>query len=255
MRQRHLFKLLAFLLGFTAAFTVAATRHAHADPVAVTCAAHRGGETGHTEETIATYNQTLDAGVQVVEGDVWDTSTNAPVMTHDATLGLFGHPELDVRTLTQTQATSYTSLTGDHLATLWQVGSAIIAHPGSRLEAELKFSPTAAQWPTLDTRFSRIRDRLTITSFSPTTVQAIEAHGYRAALNTEDDVSDTHAPTVSQNADTIDAATVARLADVGVATEAFTPDTTAELNSLYAIGVRVFLTNKPLACLSWAAGE
>jgi glycerophosphoryl diester phosphodiesterase len=228
---------------------------AAADTTPITCVAHRGGPTDHTEETIATYGESLDAGVPVVEGDVRFTSTDYPVLNHDPTLTQFGQPSLALASLTQGQATGYASATGDHMATLWQLGTAVLAHPRARAEVELKTNPTAAQWTILATRLDRIRDRLTVTSFSPTTLRAVQDHGYRVALNTEDDVSTTLAPVVSQNADTVDAATVQRLADVGVATEAWTPDTTGALDQMAAAGVTIMLTNDPLACMAWEANR
>jgi glycerophosphoryl diester phosphodiesterase len=227
---------------------------AHADVRPVECIAHRGGTgTGHTEETNVVYTASMDAGVPEVEGDVRFTSTGYPMLNHDADLTQFGAPTLALSSLTQTQAQSHTSASGDTMLSLWGLRTLLLSHPGTRLQVEMKETMTTAKWDMIDSRLAVVRDQVTITSFSLTTVRQAEDRGYRSAWLLAAPSSSTAAEVDVQDYTTITAAHVAALIAVGVSTQAYTPDSPADWTALAADGISALVTDDYSGCMVWEA--
>jgi glycerophosphoryl diester phosphodiesterase len=250
----------ALSAGMLAGLAVTSSLIANAAPagatvVPVTCIAHRGNPTTHTEATMPTYNATLAAGLLHVDGDVRWSSTGYPYMLHNADMGLFGHPTVDLIDISGTTAVSYLSGSGDHIASLYEVRTAILANPGSTLEMELKTVPTSAQWTTLGTRIDDIRSRVTVTSFNLATVRAAQDRGYRTAFLTSTVTTSTASGVIDQDFSTITAQSVSDLADVGVSTEAWTPNTSADWTALAGKGVTVMNTDDAAGCVTWNAAR
>jgi glycerophosphoryl diester phosphodiesterase len=230
---------------------------AGAVPAPITCIAHRGGANTHTEETEQTYTDALDAGVIEVEGDVRWTSTGYPYLLHNADLGLFSHPTVDLVDISGTTATgpTYVSATGDKLMSLYALRELLLDHSGTRLQAELKTTLTAAQWTMLASRLDPVRARTTITSFSKATVQAAQEHGYRTGLLASTFDPTTEAPAFVQDFATLEPDDVAIHAGVGVSTQTWTIDTSTQWDEAAAAGVTAIITNQPAACMTWEAAR
>lgn len=246
--------LIGFLLAvavLVGAGSVSPDSSAAASPI--TCIAHRGGAGTHTEETATTYADALTAGVLEVEGDVRWTSTGYPYMLHDATMGLFAHPAVNLADISGTTATgtTYVSTSGDKLMSLYELRELILDHPGSRLQAELKTTLTTAQWTMLATRLDAIKSRVTLTSFSKPTIQAAQEHGYRTGLlSTVFDLT-SEGPTFIQDFSTLEPDDVAVHASVGVDTQTYTIDTATDWDTAAAAGVTAIITNDPVGCRTW----
>jgi glycerophosphoryl diester phosphodiesterase len=230
---------------------------AGATPPPITCIAHRGGPTTHTEETEPTYTDALDAGVIEVEGDVRWTSTGYPYMLHNADLGLFAHPAVNLADISGTTATgsTYVSTTGDHLMSLYSLRELLLLYPGTRLQAELKTTLTTAQWTMLASRLDPIKARVTITSFSKATVQAAQEHGYRTGLLSSTFDPTTEAPIFAQDFATLEPDDVAIHDGVGVTTQTWTIDTSTQWDAAATAGVTAIITNAPVACMTWEAAR
>lgn len=235
------------------AFTVITQAGATAVPAPVQCIAHRGGPTTHTEETEPTYEAALDAGVSEVEGDIRWTATGYPYMLHDATLGLFGHSSVAISSVSGTTlgGSTYISTSGDKIESLYALRQQILAHPGARLQAELKTVPTSEQWAMLATRLNPIKDVTTLTSFNADTVQEAQIRGYRTGLLASTFSETTEAPVFAQDFSTIEPDDVDIHKRRGVTTQAWTPDTESAWNDLASAGVTAIITNKPLDCIEW----
>jgi glycerophosphoryl diester phosphodiesterase len=226
-------------------------------PANVTCIAHRGGDhwsPAHTEETAATYAAAITAGVPEVEGDARFTSTGYPYLLHDATLGLFGHSSTTLAAVSGTVATgpTYVSATGDQLLSLYSLREMLKVVP-TRLQLELKTTLTEPNWVMLASRLDPIKDKVTITSFNPDTVQAAQEHGYRTGYLSSTFSESTEAPTWVQDFATLEPDDVALHAARGVATQTWTIDTANDWDAAAAAGVTGIITNDPAACMVWAA--
>jgi glycerophosphoryl diester phosphodiesterase len=220
----------------------------------VTCVAHRGSPTNHTEETVPTYTEAIAERAGTIDGDIRFSDTNYPVMLHDSTLDEFGSSS-KIADVSVTTAQTHKSSTGDVMATLYQVTSLLAAHPDVRWEFELKTVPTSAQWTVLNSRLASLKSRGVLTSFNESTVSKIEAEGYRAGWLVESDQSAAPAGLNDQLWTSVDAAHVRALSTVGVSTEAWSPDTVAAWNTLYGMGVRTLNTDDVVGCMNWATAE
>jgi glycerophosphoryl diester phosphodiesterase len=251
----HRLHRLAFAAATALALSVISPAGAGAVAAPVECIAHRGGATTHTEETEPTYEAALDAGVPEVEGDIRWTSTGYPYMLHDATLGLFGHSSVAISSVSGTTlgGATYVSTSGDHIESLYALRQQILAHPGSKLQAELKTVLTSAQWTMLATRLDPIKDVTTITSFDPDTIQEAQIRGYRTGFLASTFSETTEAPIYAQDFSTIEPDDVDIHNRRGVTTQAWTPDTVSAWNDLRSAGVSAIITNKPLDCMTWSA--
>ncbi len=249
--RRYAALMVAVILIMYAPFLAQA---AWSDPPPITCIAHRGGAGDHTESTAGTFAEALTAGVLYWESDVRWSDTDYPYLLHDASLSLFGHPEILLADVSGATATSYTSASGDHLMSLYELRQLVV--PTSvHLQLELKTMPTAEQWIRLASRLDPIRDRVTLSSFSPATVRAAQDHGYRTALLAATDSVTTLAPTFIVEAAALTAADVSRHRAVGVDTQTYTPDTVAGWQDAAGAGVTAIITNQPAACEAWEAAR
>jgi glycerophosphoryl diester phosphodiesterase len=219
----------------------------------VACIAHRGGESSHTEETLPTYADNIAAGVTEIEGDVRFTSTGYPMMLHDADLGEFGAPTLLLANLGTGAAKSHESPTHDVIATLYEVRTLLLANPSVKAQLEMKETMTSAMWDMLASRVAVLGNRVTITSFSLTTVRQAQDRGYRTGLLSSTDSITTAAPTFIVDVANLESDDVARHSEAGVATQVYTPDTVTAWNTARAAGVSAIITNKPLECATWSA--
>lgn len=226
-------------------------------PEPIACIAHRGGAGTHTEETEQTYTDALDAGVIEVEGDVRWTSTGYPYMLHDATMGLFAHPTINLADVSGTTASgsTYVSTSGDKIYSLYALRELLLDHPGTRLQAELKTVLTTAQWTMLASRLDPIKSRTTITSFSKATVQAAQEHGYRTGLLSSTFDPTTEAPVFAIDFAALEPDDVAIHTSVGVATQTWTIDTSTQWADAADAGVSAIITNQPVACMTWEAAR
>lgn len=236
------------------------TPPAGASTSSIECVAHRGNPTTHTEETMPTYTAILATDPDAIDGDIRFTSTDYPYMIHDATMGQFNHPSVDIADISGTTAVSYLSDSGDHIASLYEVRQALLSSPDVKLEVELKTVPTSAQWVMLANRLGPIVNRTTVTSFNLNTVRTAQDNGYRTAWLVEAPTTSTAAPTVDENYASITAGEVSGLNDVGVNVEGWAPDpahpdNSSDWNALLAKGVRTFNTDDEAGCMSWKVGK
>ncbi len=227
---------------------------AWSDPPSITCIAHRGGAGDHTESTAATFTAALDAGVTHWESDVRWSSTDYPYLLHDASLGVFGHPEIELADVSGATATMFVSPSGDHLMSLFELRQ-LVAPTSVDLQLELKTPPTAEQWTMLASRLDPIRDRVTLSSFSPATVRAAQDHEYRTALLAATDSVTTLAPTFIVASTALSTADVSRHRAVGVDTQTYTLDTVTGWQDAASAGVTAIITNRPAACEAWEAAR
>lgn len=246
MRIRTIGALCALVLTLLAP---AGGASATAQPV--TCVAHRGAATTHTEETLPTYSAALAGGAIHLDGDVRWTSTGYPYLIHNADMGLFGHPDKDIADITGTVAVSYLSASGDHIASLWDIRQLLISNPSATIEIELKTVLSQAQWDMLGTRIDEIRSRVMVVSVNLDTVRTAQDRGYRTARHASSITRATSSPIVDQDYTTITAQSVADLADVGVVTEAWTPNSESDWTTLANKGVTIINTDDVFACLAW----
>jgi glycerophosphoryl diester phosphodiesterase len=240
--------------------TFAFATPAGADTPPIECVAHRGNPTTHTEETMPTYSAILATNPDAIDGDIRFSSTGYPYMIHDASMGQFNHPSVNIADISGTTAVSYRSDSGDHIASLYEVSQALVAQPGMRLEVELKIVPTSAEWTMLASRLDPIRNRTTVTSFDLDTVRSAQDEGYRTAWLTDAPTTSAAAPTVDENYASITAGEVSGLNGVGVQVEGWapdpaTPDSASDWNALLAKGVRTLNTDDEVGCMSWKVGK
>jgi hypothetical protein len=250
MRRMIFYRLATISAGF---LVFAAFSPSEAKAVfPIECIAHRGGiVAGHSEETVPTYMVALAGGYQI-EGDIRFGRTGYPMMLHNATLGVFGRPDLELADLSVGQAKDHEAPTGDVMATLYEVRVLMLAQPGARAQFELKETMSAAEWTMLATRLDGLESTVTLTSFSLATVRAAQDRGYRTGLLASDDSVTTASGVYAQEWSTIDAASVAAHRAVGVDTQAWTPDTEAAWDTMATAGVTAIITNKPTECTGWS---
>jgi glycerophosphoryl diester phosphodiesterase len=253
---RATFLLWVSALAVAVIFGTGTSTAAPTAPADVVCVAHRGGNQwspAHTEQTGATWEAALAAGVPVIEGDVRFTSTGYPYLLHDANLTLFGHPTVPLSTISGTVASgaTYVSTTGDKILSLYSAREKLLAAPDVRAEFELKTTLDADDWTMLASRLDPIRSRVTITSFSKATVQAAQEHGYRTGLLASTFEPTAEAPTYGINFAALEPDDVAIHAAVGVATSTWTIDTQTQWEDAAAAGVTHIITNDPAACMTW----
>ena len=220
-------------------------------PSGVECIAHRGSPTVNTESTAQTFADAIAAGAAELETDVRFTSTGYPYLLHDDHMGVFGAPTVLLANISGTTAVGYTSGSGDHIMSLYELRQMLVANPTVKLQVELKTAPTVAQWAMLANRLDPIRGRTTVTSFSKATVQAAQEHGYRTGLLSSTFDPTTEAPVFIQSYSTLEPDDVAAHASVGVATQVWTIDTLSEWNAASAAGVVAVITNDLVGCLAW----
>jgi glycerophosphoryl diester phosphodiesterase len=227
---------------------------ASAAPDGVSCIAHRGGiVAGHSEETIPTYTSALTTMPDVeIEGDIRFSRTGYPMMLHNGHLGEFGAPTVLLADLSVGQAKAFVAPTGDTMASLYDLRILLLAHPGARAQLELKEAMTPERWTMLASRIDVLRPRVTLTSFNINTVREAQDRGYRTGFLSSADHPTTAAPLFIQAWAQIDAASVQAHTDVGVQTQAYTPDTVAAWNTVLSAGVTAIITNQPAACLAWS---
>jgi glycerophosphoryl diester phosphodiesterase len=226
-------------------------------PADVRCIAHRAGNAwspATTEQTAESYAAAIAAGVPEIESDVRFTSTGYPYLLHDANLTLFDHPTVPLSTVSGTTATgpTYVSATGAQLFSLYSARQLLLASPTTLAQFELKTVPTEANWTMLASRLDPIKDRVTLTSFNPVTIQAAQEHGYRTGYLSSTFSESTEAPTWVQDYATLEPDDVDIHARRGVATQTWTIDTEAEWDAAAAAGVTGIITNDPVACLEWS---
>ncbi len=61
--------------------------------------AHRGGRGDAPENTIEAFSLAISKGVSGIESDVWLSSDGAPILSHNATVGVFGRRKKISKTL------------------------------------------------------------------------------------------------------------------------------------------------------------
>lgn len=253
MRNRVIVAAVAALFGLGLTVNTADAAEPHPG---ITCIAHRGGQSTHTEETAFTYDAAIAAEVPEIEGDVRFTKTGFPYLLHSANLALFGHPTVNLSKISGGTATgpTYVSATGDKLLSLFQLRQKLVASPSTKVQLELKTTLTEANWVMLADRLNPIRSRVTLTSFSKATVQAAQVHGYRTGLLSTAFSTTTEAPTFIVNFANLNAVGTLQHKLVGVATQTFTIDTVDQWDDAATAGVTGIITNNPVECLEWVAG-
>lgn len=155
-------------------------------PAGFTVVAHRCNTAGdiYTEQTQTACVKALTAGATTIDVDVRWTSTSTPVLVHDATLAVFGAPEVTVSAVSYTTARQNVSAEGQVLSTLTQLRDLVLVVPGVDLSVELKTTPTEAQWTKLDGILAPIADRVILNSFDTAVLEDGAGRGYsRLALN------------------------------------------------------------------------
>lgn len=182
-------------------------------PGGVTVIAHRCNGGSYREATLAACATVAGAGARVLDVDVRWTSDGVPVASHDATLHLFGAPDVRIADVTWATARRYVASDGTTVARLSQL--AALARASQRpLSIEPKVNPTAAQWAALDRALgSTVKDRTMLASFSVPVLKEARAAGYtRLALNVKGEPttpSPTFVPVVIVSDKVADAPTIA----------------------------------------------
>lgn len=116
---------------------------------AVQCIAHRGYTgTGATENTTEAVDAAAAARANWVETDVQFTSSNYPVIMHDATVDRTTDGTGKVSSMTVAQFTALHTDDGGHPPTLWAMMHQMDLD-GVKGVIELKTNPTATQWSNL----------------------------------------------------------------------------------------------------------
>lgn len=223
----------------------------------ILCIAHRGGdETGHTEETIDTYRNSLDAGVPEVEGDIHFSSTGYPYLLHDTDMGVFDKDDVLLKDVSGTTAKTYVSDEGDVIASLAEVADLLRQYPDASAQFELKETPPSQKsWDLINARIGDMKDRVRLSSFAASRLATAKASGYRTIYATNVDVKTKVAPTVAQNSSTLSTANIRAYHALGMKVAVWTPGSVARWNVWKARGVDEIYTDHGVACTNWNLGE
>lgn len=147
-----------------------------------TVRAHRGGlHANLIENTALNFRAAAAEGRLAWEADVRFTSSNVPVILHNANLGLFGCPTKNINVTTMAAARACVAPNGQHITTLYEMLTELKTS-GANAWLELKTEPTSAQWTELDGRLSAYRSRIVLESFLPAALLAASSRGYTTAL-------------------------------------------------------------------------
>jgi glycerophosphoryl diester phosphodiesterase len=169
--------ILAVTSGSVAASSTSAAIVAHP-----AVRAHRGGlHFDLVENTALNFRAAATEGRLAWEMDVRFTSSNVPVVLHDATLGLVGCPTKNIATTTMAVARACLAPNGQHVSTLYEVFSELKSTTATAW-VELKSVPTDAQWTEFDSRLSAYKTRVVVESFLPAALAVARDHGYATAL-------------------------------------------------------------------------
>jgi glycerophosphoryl diester phosphodiesterase len=225
----------------------------------ITVISHRCTMPSKTETTLSACVAAAAHGAVILDADVRFTKTGAPVLLHDPHLGLFGHPEILISSVSLATASKYVSSTGQTLMPLNQLRDLGRA-TGLLVSIEPKIDPTEAQWSSIDATLAPIKGAVRTNSFTPTVLAEARAHGYSPLwLNSNDDVSPAQVPAgvtvVIEYAPRIDAATVAALRAAGVETWCFACDNAATWQRMADLGVTGFATNAWEAARAWVTSR
>jgi glycerophosphoryl diester phosphodiesterase len=192
-------------------------------------AAHKGDSLRYTESTapalVAAYNE----GAHIWDVDVRFTRTDVPMLLHDPTLTAFGSTQA-LADSTYTYAKSLRSSSGAQILSLWDFAQLMRQYPGVAAQIELKTTPTAAEWTSLDGRLKPLGNRVTLGSFWPSRVRAAQAHRYLTGII---DSNGTLTPAqvrsygtkFYERFDLLTADYAAKVRALGVLVEGWTPDT------------------------------
>ena len=189
--------------------------------------AHRGGVSDLVENTRENFRRAAGLGSLFWEADVRFSSTNYPVLLHDADLRRFGCPDVKVAAVSVPKARECAAANGQTLTTLYEFVEDLTSRSAVAM-VELKTVPTAAQWTLLESRLSPVRDRVVIESFESAARVAASARGYQTAALTKTVLTSTRLPEGSDwyapEWRTLTESQVQAMHDIGVKVVVWTPD-------------------------------
>jgi glycerophosphoryl diester phosphodiesterase len=200
--------------------------------VVPTVAAHKGDSLRYTESTQPALAAAYNEGARIWDVDMRFTRTNVPMILHDPTLAIFGS-NLALADVSYTYAKSLRSSSGAQILSLWDFTQLMRQYPVMAVQIELKTTPTAAEWTSIDVRLKPFGNRVTLGSFWPSRVRAAQAHHYLTGII---DGSGTLTPAQVRSYGTkfyeqfnvLTATYAAQVRAAGVTVEAWTPDTEAD---------------------------
>ncbi len=259
------------LLATSAALAASAVVAAPAATAGTSCVpppvAHRGDSARAPENTLPAFRKALALGVRRLELDVRFTTSDVPVVLHDATVDRTTNGTGEVSALSLGQVRSLDAgrwfgraYRGARVPTLYQA-LALAKRRGAYVMVELKTLPTTEQMATvLDRlRWLGMRGRVTVTSFDPETVRAVRAAdpGLRTAII--DNPRYRRADSVLQFGRTyvVSSASVTRTRAAGwrragIAVRPWTVDTERGWRRMAHDKAEAVVTNRPAAYLAWA---
>lgn len=140
---------------------------------------HRGYTgTGCTENTACSISAAADHGADYAEFDVRFSTSDYPVILHDATVDRTTTGTGKVANMTVAQFTGLTTNDGGHPPTLWEALHAAQVG-GIKSLVELKTTPTDAQWDNFMTKIpAGYKASMTIHSFISQSVWDARRHGF-----------------------------------------------------------------------------
>ena len=144
-------------------------------------AAHRGGNY-YTESTIRNFAAAVAHGARVMETDVRFTKTGYGVLLHNATLDVFGQPNINIADISETQAVSYKSSDGSVIEPLHSFTNQMASFPVSvKALIELKVAPSASEWNQLQLLVAPLGKRVWIASAIVAVTEQAKSLGYQTA--------------------------------------------------------------------------
>ncbi|MCR5701908.1 MAG: Ig-like domain-containing protein [Lachnospiraceae bacterium] len=148
--------------------------------------AHRGFSEKAPANSMTAFKLAMDEGFENVELDIWPTSDGGFVISHDKTLSKSCGVDVDLTTITLSQATTYTITAGnsvdvysaEHIPTLEQVLSLASRYPNVTLWVELKPAFTDEQIDSLLELCDRylMLDNIKFISFKASNLSKIKAN-------------------------------------------------------------------------------
>lgn len=186
--------------------------------------AHRGGlHFDIVENTQSNFHASALEGRTLWETDVRFTSTNTPVLLHDANLKVFGCPTIAIASVSQTTAREKCiAPNGQVITSLYNLFQEMRANPTAQVFVELKTVPTAVQWDAIDERLLQVQSRVVITSFIASVLPVASARGYATGLITSTPVAPSTLP-----------------AGTDVYSPAWNVTTAAQVDAMHAAGKKV----------------